>query len=150
MRLIRVLASALVALLILTVVPGSAAAAPPAKRYANAAHQTTNVERDKRDLRTLRKNACLTRFAVRQAKRMAAKRQIFHQNLRPVLKRCGMRRVGENVAFGFRTGRSVVRDGWMNSQGHRANILERRYRLMGIGARKAGGAWYVAQVFGTK
>ncbi len=37
----------------------------------------------------------------------------------------------------------------MHSDGHRANILNRGYRVMGIAARKgADGRWYVAQVFG--
>ena len=39
----------------------------------------------------------------------------------------------------------------MRSSGHRANILNKGFRLMGIGARKgANGRWYVAQVFGTR
>ena len=45
----------------------------------------------------------------------------------------------------------MVNDGWMNSEGHRANILNPSFRLMGIGARKGhNGRWYVAQVFGRK
>jgi len=60
-----------------------------------------------------------------------------------------MRLVGENVAAGFPSGRSVVIDGWMKSEDHRANILERRYRRMAIVARKGDdGRWYVSQVFG--
>ena len=40
-------------------------------------------------------------------------------------------------------------DGWMKSEDHRANILERRYRRMAIVARKGDdGRWYVSQVFG--
>ena len=45
----------------------------------------------------------------------------------------------------------MVNDGWMNSEGHRANILNPSFRLMGIGARKGhDGRWYVAQVFGRR
>ena len=45
----------------------------------------------------------------------------------------------------------MVNDGWMHSPGHRANILNPDYTLMGIGARKGhNGRWYVAQVFGHK
>jgi uncharacterized protein YkwD len=59
--------------------------------------------------------------------------------------------VGENVAYGYPNGRSVVNDGWMRSPGHRANILNPDFRLMGIGARKGhDGRWYVAQVLGRK
>lgn len=43
--------------------------------------------------------------------------------------------VGENIAWGswdYATPKSIVR-GWMNSSGHRANILNRRFREIGIG-----------------
>jgi uncharacterized protein YkwD len=144
----RLLVTALTALLLMAAPP--ATAATPEQRYASTAHTATNQARAQEDLGELGKNACLTRFAVRQAKRMAARREMYHQDLGPVLQSCGMGAVGENVAYGFRTGTAVVREGWMHSEGHRANILSRDYRLMGIGARKAGGQWYVAQVFGRK
>jgi uncharacterized protein YkwD len=41
--------------------------------------------------------------------------------------------VAENLAMGQRTSREVVRD-WMNSPGHRANILNRRHRRIGVAA----------------
>jgi uncharacterized protein YkwD len=43
--------------------------------------------------------------------------------------------VGENIAWGSQelaTPRSIV-NGWMHSPGHRANILNRRFREIGIG-----------------
>ena len=43
--------------------------------------------------------------------------------------------VGENIAWGsydYATPRSIVRS-WMHSPGHRANILSRRFREIGIG-----------------
>ncbi len=43
--------------------------------------------------------------------------------------------IGENIAWGTRslaTPRAIV-FGWMHSRGHRANILDRRYRDSGIG-----------------
>lgn len=148
MRPFRVIATVLVAMLVVSVVPAQAAA--PATRYANTAHAATNQERTARDLAPLRKNACLKRFATKQAARMANQRRIFHQDLGPILRRCGLSTVGENVAYGYRTGRAVVRQGWMKSPGHRENILRPQFRLMGIGAKKAGGVWYTAQVFGRK
>ena len=39
----------------------------------------------------------------------------------------------------------------MHSEGRRANILSRDYRLVAVAARRgAGGTWYVAQVFGRR
>jgi uncharacterized protein YkwD len=148
MRVIRVLATVVVALVLALAAP--ATAATPEQKYAGAAHSATNQERRQEGLKALKQHACLRTFAVRQAKKMATRREIFHQDLGPILRRCDLRSVGENVAYGFSTGRSVVKDGWMESEGHRANILNRGFRLEAIGARKAGGSWYVAQVFGSK
>jgi uncharacterized protein YkwD len=120
-------------------------------KYQRQAHNTTNNQRDAHELKELRRTKCVQRFAVRQAKRMARREQMFHQQLGPILEECGLRSVGENVAYGYPNGRSVVKDGWMRSDGHRANILNPDFRLMGIGARKGhDGRWYVAQVLGRK
>ena len=52
---------------------------------------------------------------------------------------------------GYPNGRSVVRDGWMKSARHRANILRPRYRRMAVAARRrANGRWYLSQVFGGR
>jgi len=43
-----------------------------------------------------------------------------------------MRSAGENIAAGYRTAESAV-EGWMNSDGHRANILRSIYEHIGVG-----------------
>lgn len=129
----------------------SAASAASGPRYAESAHAVTNKVRAQHGRSPLRQDRCLTRFANRQADKMAKRREIFHQPLEPVLRRCGLRTTGENVAYGFTSGSSVVRRGWMRSPGHSANILRPEYRLMGVGAERGrDGAWYVAQVFGAR
>jgi uncharacterized protein YkwD len=57
--------------------------------------------------------------------------------------------VAENIAAGQRTAPEVV-DGWMNSPGHRKNILSRDVSQIGIGFATGGeyGTMWV-QVFGT-
>jgi uncharacterized protein YkwD len=59
------------------------------------------------------------------------------------------RKVAENIAAGQRTAEEVVR-GWMESPGHRANILDRDLTQIGVG-RAEGGSYdvYWTQVFGT-
>ena len=42
------------------------------------------------------------------------------------------RTAGENIAYGQRTPAAVV-DAWMNSSGHRANILNASYTQIGVG-----------------
>ena len=55
--------------------------------------------------------------------------------------------VGENIALGQQSVGEVVRD-WMNSPGHRANILNRNYRRMGAAAyARPGGRIYWVQQF---
>ncbi|GIF43459.1 CAP domain-containing protein [Actinoplanes xinjiangensis] len=54
----------------------------------------------------------------------------------------------ENIAMGYRTAAEVV-DGWMNSAGHRANILNCESTTVGVGiANTADGTPYYTQVFG--
>lgn len=142
--------------LLLAASPGTAAQAAPsgpatqAERYAAAAHASTNQQRTAEGLRALQQDRCLRRAAARQATAMARAGALSHQDLSAVLAACGLRAAGENVGVGFASGRGVVR-GWMGSPGHRANLLEPRYRREGIAAvRDAGGRWWVAQVFGTR
>ena len=47
---------------------------------------------------------------------------------------------GENIAMGYSTPEAVV-TAWMNSAGHRANILSSNFTAMGIGYVADGGYW---------
>jgi uncharacterized protein YkwD len=126
-----------------------AEAATPESTYQSKAFAATNQQRDRHDRVEFRKQDCVQKFAVKQARKQARQHRMFHQDLGPVLRQCGLSAAGENVAYGYPSGRSVVNHGWMHSEGHRANILNPQFRLMGIGARKSdSGRWYVAQVFG--
>jgi uncharacterized protein YkwD len=58
------------------------------------------------------------------------------------------RPAGENIAFGYRTGATVVK-AWMNSPGHRANILNCKATTIGVGSvYAANGTTYLTQEFG--
>ena len=54
---------------------------------------------------------------------------------------------GENIAYGFFSSDSVMQ-AWMNSPGHKANILGNYYTTIGIGAVKYGYTYYWVQLFG--
>lgn len=131
------------------------ATAVPAEAVTPSAYQqgivsATNAERTSRDLGALKSQACVQRFAVKQAAKQAKQNRMFHQAMGPILKKCGLDHVGENVAYGFSNGKDVV-DAWMGSPSHRANILSTRFSLVGAAARQSkNGTWYVAQVFGHK
>jgi len=154
-RVISGLVGVLALLLLAPLAPAGASVERTVSRsaasYGRAAFVTTNAQRVKYDRVRLGHHACLQRFAARQAQRMATQKKMFHQDLAPIQKACNVGWVGENVAMGYPSGRAVVRQGWMKSAGHRANILNRKFRLMGLAARKgANGYWYAAQVFGRK
>lgn len=60
----------------------------------------------------------------------------------------GWNMLGENVAYGFSSVSSVM-TAWMNSPGHRANLLNASYTHVGLGrAASAGGTLYWTQDFG--
>ena len=50
------------------------------------------------------------------------------------------RTAGENIAKGYATPQAVV-NGWMNSSGHRANILNASYKQIGVGYVADGNYW---------
>ena len=81
----------------------------------------TNIERTSRGLRPLRVNAEMFRFSRNWSKTQAGSR--MHHSRGPY---------AENVAAGYSTPAAVVR-AWMNSKGHRANILNGRYTEIGVG-----------------
>jgi uncharacterized protein YkwD len=57
------------------------------------------------------------------------------------------RRAGENIAWGQRTPEQVV-TGWMNSEGHRANIMNPNFTTIGVGYyQNAKGTNYWCQLF---
>lgn len=56
------------------------------------------------------------------------------------------RTAGENIAWGQRTPEQVM-EGWMNSSGHRANILNETFTHIGVGYHQQNGVNYWTQLF---
>ncbi|TDD70282.1 CAP domain-containing protein [Jiangella aurantiaca] len=54
---------------------------------------------------------------------------------------------GENIAWGYQSAEDVV-EGWMDSQGHRENILNCDFQAIGVGAADSDGGPYWTQMFG--
>jgi len=97
----------------------------------------TNAERRKRGLPVLRLERRLMESARRQANWMA-RTGIFQH---------GHSGFAENIAMGQRSGLDVV-IAWMNSSGHRRNMLNSGYGAIGIGSyRGQNGALYWCQQF---
>jgi uncharacterized YkwD family protein/spore coat assembly protein SafA len=54
---------------------------------------------------------------------------------------------GENIAYGQRTPQEVM-NAWMNSPGHRSNIMSPTYNQIGVGvAKTSSGTYYWTQMF---
>ncbi len=90
----------------------------------------TNQERANHGLSALKKDWQLSRVARYKSRDMAAKNYFSHESptygspfqmMRDF--NISYRRAAENIAAGQRTPQEVV-DGWMNSPGHRKNILD--------------------------
>ncbi|RPF30717.1 CAP domain-containing protein [Streptomyces sp. TLI_185] len=116
----------------------------------------TNGERAGAGLPPLATDPLLTTAAQAHSADMVAR--VFYSHTSPDGSRpwdraaaAGARRhsIGENIACGQRSPAEVV-DGWMNSPGHRANILKPDFTHIGIGFAGGGPAgMYWTQLFGA-
>jgi uncharacterized YkwD family protein/spore coat assembly protein SafA len=113
-----------------------------------------NAERAKAGLPALKINWELSRVARYKSADMANKGYFSHTSPTygtpfQMMENFGMRfsSAGENIAYGQRTPAEVMRD-WMNSPGHRNNILSRSYTEIGVGlAKNKNGVCYWTQMF---
>jgi Cysteine-rich secretory protein family len=108
-----------------------------------------HAERDKRGLKRYFHAECLNSMAESWSKWMATNKTLKHNpNLASqVSGKCGnWYYVGENVGYGGTS--SSIFSAFMNSSAHKANIIDRDYNRMGVGAyRDSSGRLWVTQVF---
>ena len=109
--------------------------------------ELTNQERAKHGLQPLAADYELSRVAREKSRDMAINNYFDHNS--PVygspfdmMKAYGInyRTAGENIAKGQRTPQEVV-NAWMNSPGHRANILSADFTHIGVGYVEQGNHW---------
>lgn len=113
-----------------------------------------NNERSKVGLAPLRLSWQLSRVARYKSQDMIDKGYFSHQSPTygspfVMMKAFGIKYMsaGENIAYGQKTATSVM-TGWMNSAGHKANILSKNYSEIGVGlAKKSNGTLYWTQQF---
>lgn len=119
--------------------------------YASQVVALVNAERAKYGLSALKVDS-----RVQQAAQVRAKETVqSFSHTRPngssfstALTEAGVSytRSGENIAYGQSTPQQVVQ-AWMNSPGHRANILNENFTTIGVGYTVSGGTAYWAQLF---
>ena len=113
-----------------------------------------NKERKANGLSSLFLDSQLAKLAQLKAEDMAKNAYFSHTSPTygsafDMMKTYGVsyKTAGENIAKGQKTAESVM-DSWMNSSGHRANILKSDYTKIGVGyAKSADGTTYWVQMF---
>lgn len=104
--------------------------------YADEVIRLVNIERANNGLSPLSKRDDLTEYAQLRSTEIVSNfdhvRPDGSSPLKYVISLGGVRTAGENIAAGQRTPQKVV-DGWMNSSGHRANILNSKFTSIGVG-----------------
>lgn len=107
-------------------------------------HSRINGERSQRGRQTLAWSEDLAVVARRHANRMASEGNLYHNpNLRSDVDNWEV--VGENVGYGPSV--EELHQAFMNSNSHRANILDGSYTQVGVGTTWSDGTLWVVQVF---
>lgn len=122
--------------------------------FQNQVIQLVNQERTSRGLKALAADSALNNTATLKSQDMAKLGYFDHTSPTygspfDLMSRYGIsyRAAGENIAMG-QTSPQQVMQGWMNSAGHRANILSASYTKIGVGiAQNSSGRYYWTQHF---
>ena len=131
--------------------PGQVLAIPQVESsvtaFENEVIRLVNEIRVKNGLSALNTNWELSRIARYKSQDMVSNRYFSHTSPTygspfQMIKSFGLtyQSAGENIAYGQTTPQAVV-NAWMNSSGHRANILNSSYKQIGVGYVANGHYW---------
>ena len=133
--------------------PKPAAPAAPAPATGDVAQfvqqviDLTNAQRSKNGLPALKADSQLNGVAQKKSVDMAQNNYFSHTSPTygspfDMMRDFGVtyKSAGENIAQGQRTPQEVV-TAWMNSEGHRKNILSANFTHIGVGYEKSGNHW---------
>lgn len=127
---------------------GALAPAPPAvAAEADTIHALVNDARSANGLSGLVRNPALDSVAASWASQLAASGALSHNPSVGAQIPGGWTSWGENVAQGHPTG-AAMHAGWMDSPGHRANVLG-DFTDLGVAFIAAGGTTWGVEVFAT-
>ncbi len=122
--------------------------------YEKEVARLVNAERAKRGLQTLKLDTHISKVARLKCQNMILKNYFSHTSPTygspfRMMESFGVKfsAAGENIAYGQKTPAEVMTS-WMNSPGHRANILSSTYTTIGVGvATSKSGVKYWTQMF---
>jgi uncharacterized YkwD family protein len=127
--------------------PAKAPATSAVSAYEQKVVDLTNQERAKNGLKPLALDTALSKVAREKSNDMQSKGYFSHTSPTygspfDMMKKFGItyRTAGENIAKGQPTPEAVVK-AWMESPGHRANILKAEYTHIGVGHVASGNHW---------
>lgn len=124
----------------------------------NAIFNGTNAERAKAGLPAFKRNSTANQYARSKSKDMLDNNYFDHNSpsqgmIWDIAKRDGWRysKIGENIytSTGMNPDGQAITTSWMNSQGHRENILNSGFAEIGIGVVYKNGKLYATQIFYT-
>lgn len=134
--------------------PSSTTASSSVSSYEQKVVELVNVERQKAGLSSLTLDSAISNIARMKSTDMATNNYFAHQSptygsAGEMLTKYGIKwsAWGENIASGQRTPQEVV-TAWMNSPGHKANIMSTNFSKIGVGyAVNSNGTPYWTQMF---
>lgn len=101
-----------------------------------------NIERKNRKIEILELDKRLCEYAQNHTKYMLYKNKLEHSNIKNV----NANLVAENIAYGQETC-EIVTKAWIESYGHRINMLNSKYKKVGFGYINKDGKIYWCAVF---
>jgi uncharacterized protein YkwD len=132
-----------IALLVGFVAPKHAEATTSAERYMAS---LINRSRHAAGRASLSVNDHLSSYARKHSATMAAKNKLYHNpDLASWLRNWNWRILGENVGYGPSI--PTLHTAFMRSTSHRRNILDRRFRNVGVGVVVKNGRTWVTVIF---
>jgi uncharacterized YkwD family protein len=116
-------------------------------QYAQQVIDLTNAERSKNGLTALKADTQLNGVAQKKSLDMQQKNYFSHTSPTygspfDMMRDFGVtyKSAGENIAQGQRTPQEVI-TAWMNSEGHRKNMLSSKFTHIGVGFEETGKHW---------
>ncbi|RYF28664.1 MAG: CAP domain-containing protein [Comamonadaceae bacterium] len=123
--------------------------------WQNQVFDQSNKERKAKGVKVTKRSACLDKYTKSWIKNVYEDNKLTSDDHRTsgsllkVLKKCGYSTIGENLAMGQTSGKEVVKD-WMGSSGHRKNLLNKKFSVIGVASIKKGGKWWTVQLLAGK
>ena len=138
-------ATATAAMLGVLLTPQSAAALTVTEARAEVV-KLVNAHRANAGCAAVKVNPYLTNAAQAHATDMSVKKYFSHTSKDGTTWSARIKKYGyaypggENIAYGYSTPAAVMK-GWMNSDGHRKNILNCKFKVVGVGWAASGNYW---------